>query len=193
MQVLQPDAAGIQEAINVLQQGGIVAHATETCYGLACDLGNQKAVEKLFALKQRSFDKPVSGLFESIEASKEFVSWNEAAEAFGNEHLPGPYTLVLPLQSDALHPTPNGGNTIGVRVSSHPIAQELIKAFGKPISTTSANVADRPSAYSAEEIIQQFGKENPLLDIVLDCGTLEKRSSSTVLDFVATSGDVLRP
>lgn len=187
MQVLDADDTGMQEAVKVLQAGGIVAHATETCYGLACDLQNKQAVQKLFAVKQRAASKSVSGLFESIEASKQYVEWNDAAEEFAVGKLPGPYTLVLPLKKE-LYPTPNGGNTIGVRVSSHQVAQQLVAAFGSPISTTSANMASNPSAYSVQDMIDQSLEA----DIALDSGQIATNPSSTVIDFSDGGQKVLR-
>ena len=89
---------GLIEAIHILKRGGVVAHATETCYGLACDLANPAAVAKLFAIKQRPLDQPVSALFVSIEEAKKWVEWSDEAEKLAAEFLPGPLTLILPLR-----------------------------------------------------------------------------------------------
>ena len=78
----------------------MVAHATETCYGLACDLSNPDAVMKLFKIKQRPLDQPVSALFASIEDAKKYVEWNDEAEVLALKHLPGPLTLILLMRDD---------------------------------------------------------------------------------------------
>lgn len=188
MKIMAANSTGLQQAVKALQQGGIVAHATETCYGLACDVSNPVAVQNLFTIKQRDASKPVSALFESVESTKKYVIWNTQAEEFAADTLPGPYTLILPLRTNTLYPTPTGGETIGVRISSYPIAQQLVAMFGKPISTTSANIANRPTAYCVQELVNQ-GLE---VDIVLDSGTLDENPSSTVLDFSDGSGRILR-
>lgn len=97
MEILPADDTGIAAALKILRAGGVIAHATETCYGLACDLRNPAAVEKLFAIKDRPRNQPVSALFASVDQAREYVVWNDRAEALAKE-LPGPVTLVLPMQ-----------------------------------------------------------------------------------------------
>lgn len=181
----------IQRAVDVIRRGGVVAHATETCYGLACDLSNPAAVERLFAVKQRPARQPVSALFASVEDAKRHVIWNDRAREY-EAHLPGPLTLILPLPPDSpLRATPAGTETIGVRVSSHPHAQALVRAAGRPLSTTSANLHGQPSPYSAEEIQRQFAAADVKPDLILDDGPLPPTPSSTVIDLTGGAG-VLR-
>ena len=79
MKIVDASDDGIQKALEVLRAGGVVAHATETCYGLACDLGNAEAVEKLFAIKKRPDAQPVSALLASIEQAQKYTQWNDIA------------------------------------------------------------------------------------------------------------------
>ena len=187
MRVVPANTDTITGAIAVLRAGGIVAHATETCYGLACDISNQAAIQKLFTVKQRDALKPVSALFADIEDAKKYTQWNQEAEQFAQKKLPGPYTLILPLTA-TLFPTPNGGTTIGVRISSYPLAQQLITMYGTPLSTTSANVSTAPAAYCIQDILDQ----RLMVDLALDSGTIAQKPSSTVVDFVDAKGDILR-
>lgn len=182
--MILPAKEGFAEALHVLKRGGVVAHATETCYGLACDLGNPAAVSKLFAIKQRPLDQPVSALFSSIDEAKKWVEWNDEAEKLSREFLPGPLTLILPLLKDrTLWITPeNPKQSIGVRVSSLPLAQNLAKEFGSPLSTTSANLHGQKNLYSAEEIASQFVSKKFVPDLILDSGTLPPVPPSTVID-----------
>jgi L-threonylcarbamoyladenylate synthase len=183
-----PESEGIDRACDVLLSG-IVAHATETCYGLACDLTNQKSVQKLFALKKRPENLPVSALFASIEQAKEYVEWNASAEEL-SKHLPGPITLILPLKSDAKHklyPTPSGGETIGIRISSHPTASALVESMKKPLSTTSANLHGDPEPNSAENVVS-----GPDLDLILDGGILSGEEASTVVNLTGETPEIVR-
>lgn len=191
-----PASTGLPEALSILSSGGVIAHATETCYGFACDLTNPKAVEKLFAIKQRPATQPVSALFPSVEEAKNYVEWNEKAEELAKQYLPGPLTLILPLRSDApfqLFPIPLTADklimnnyqlkiSVGVRISSHPLAQQLVTAFGKPLSTSSANIHGQPNPYSAIDIKNQFTGQKFQPDLILDSGTLPPTPPSTVIN-----------
>jgi L-threonylcarbamoyladenylate synthase len=186
----------IEEALDVLARGGIVAHATETCYGLACDLTNADAVARLFALKKRPLDQPVSALFASVGDAKKYVEWNERAEELARAHLPGPLTMILRVRADApmkLFPTPGGGDTIGVRVSSHPLAHELAKRFGRPLSTTSANVHGGANPYSAEEVKRQLNIQHSTFNILLlDSGPLPPVPPSTIVNLADPDAKIFR-
>lgn len=213
MNVLSFDDHSLQEALSLLHGGGIVAHATETCYGLACDLTNPKAVDRLFAIKSRPANQPVSALFVSIEEAKHYVEWNERAEELAQGYLPGPLTLILWLKPDAPRPLyscpPQGfergvssfelhtgisqahSSTLGIRLSSHPHAGRLVEACGGPLSTTSANIHGQPNPYSVEDILAQFADAEFVPDLVLDSGSLPNIPPSTVMD-LTKEGDVKR-
>lgn len=190
--------AALTEALSVLHAGGTVAHATETCYGFACDLTNPAAVARLFAIKQRSADQPVSALFSSLEEAKQYVVWNARAEELARAHLPGPLTLILPMRADAptaLYTVPMNKlravtencslkteNSLGLRLSSHSVASALAAAFGSPLSTTSANLHGAPNPYSAADIALQFEGQPLQPDLILDSGNLPRTPPSTVID-----------
>ncbi len=223
MHKLPANDEGVREALCVLGKGGVVAHATETCYGLACDLTNLAAVEKLFAIKKRPQNQPVSVLFPSVEETKRYVVWNTQAEELARENLPGPLTLILPLRNDLptpLFPTPSSRTedtretrspraevpTVGIRISSHPIASTLARCFGRPLSTTSANIHGRFNVYSAEEIQRQFesdvnGESSVTLSLtkgdrriflILDSGPIPPTPPSTVIDCTKESPRTIR-
>ena len=190
MRIISISDDAIAEAVKIIRAGGVVAHPTETCYGLACDLSNPSAVEKVFRIKDRAFTQPISGLFSSVENAKKYVTWNARAEELANG-LPGPLTLVLPL-SAKLFPTPAGGSTIGVRVSSHSFAMQLAKEFGSPISTTSANLHGKANPYSADDIRAQFVGREHQPDLVIDGGLLAKKPPSDVIDLSSETEKKLR-
>lgn len=183
MRILPVTDEAIQEAVNVIQEGGVVAHATETCYGLACDLQNPEAVTKLFQIKERPYDRPVSALFANVEDAKEVAEWNDDAEQLAKKHLPGPLTIILPLyEPKRFFATPRGGMSIGVRVSNHPLAKALVTECAMPISTTSANLHGKPNPYTIADILMQFKDKKMLPDLILDSGTLPFVPPSTVID-----------
>ncbi len=192
MQIL-PAAKGMELALKILRSGGVVAHATETCYGFACDLRNPDAVNKLFAIKQRPLDQPVSALFVSVDDAKKYVEWNDEAQKLADEYLPGPLTIILKQKKPVLLiPCPLPGPTLGLRVSSHPVATELIERFGSPLSTTSANIHGKPNPYSADDIVNQFNNQEFRPDLILDSGKLLPTPPSTVIDLTRPEKNVLR-
>lgn len=188
MKVIPFSDDGLHEALTMLRNGGVIAHATETCYGLACDLSNLDAVTKLFAIKQRPETQPVSALFSSVDEAKNYTEWNERAEELAAQYLPGPLTLILPMRSVAprhLLPTRSPISdhpSLGVRVSSSSVAQALVSGYGSPLSTTSANLHGQPNPYSAEDIAKQFADQQMQPDLVLDSGTLPPTPPSTIVD-----------
>ncbi|MDD3896331.1 MAG: L-threonylcarbamoyladenylate synthase [Candidatus Peribacteraceae bacterium] len=207
MFVMKSDEDWLPKALETLAQGGCIAHATETCYGLACDMTNPQAIAHLFRIKQRGETQPVSALFASVNEAKQYAEWSDRAEALAKEYLPGPLTLILPLREDApfsLFPftlplvgkekkgEKAKGITIGVRISPHPVALALVRAFGKPLSTTSANVHGAPNPYDAATILEQFEGSPDAPDMIIDSGTLPKQPPSRVVDITDDTEAVVR-
>jgi len=194
MRILPVTDESIQEAVNVIREGGVVAHATETCYGLACDLENPEAILKLFRIKERPYDRPVSGLFPSVENAKEYAEWYPEADELAAKFLPGPLTIILPLhEPKRFFVTPHGGANIGVRVSSHPLAKAIATKCNMPISTTSANLHGKPNPYTIADILMQFKDKKILPDLILDSGTLPFVPPSRVMDCTGEEIVELRP
>lgn len=199
MKILLPNRNGVNKALSVLRDGGVVAHATETCYGLACDLRNSDAVTRLFKIKQRPPNQPVSALFSSVEEAKKYVEWNAEADKLAEKYLPGPLTIILPGKKGApfaLHPILNSQflilNSLGVRLSSHPLAQQLVMEFASPLSTTSANIHGRPNTYSPSDILEQFEHQAFKPDFILDSGVIQINPPSTVVDLTQPIGGFSR-
>ncbi len=198
MVVLKVSKESIQRALEILAAGGVVIHATETCYGIACDLTNPKAVAHLFAVKKRPETQPVSAHFSSIDQAKQYGVFSERALSLAKKYLPGPLTIVVPLQLNPptpiflIPPTPTPTQTLGVRLSPHPVAIELSEKFGKPLATTSANLHSLPNPYSVSDIQTQWKGQSPEPDLVLDSGEIPKIDSSTVVEVIGENIRVLR-
>ncbi len=185
----------MKEALGELRRGGVIAHATETCYGLACDLTNREAVEKLFAIKRRPKTQAVSALFASVDEAKQYVEWPDTAEELARKFLPGPLTMILKIRTDAPHQlfvTPDGGDTIGIRISSHPFTMQLARAYGLPLSTTSANIHGQANPYSMEDLQEQFGPASVQPDLLIDGGTLTEEAPSTIVDLTGREMVIIR-
>jgi L-threonylcarbamoyladenylate synthase len=180
----------INEAARVILAGGVVAVPTESFYGLAVNALDERAVERLLAIKKRREDHPILLLIPSAEVLGRYVAQIPAValrlmEAF----WPGGLTMVF-MAKPALPLLLTGGTgKIGVRLSSHPVPSNLARAAGVAITGTSANVTGEPPCESPEEVLEALGAQ---VDIVLDGGKTAGGKGSTVLDVTATPPAILR-
>jgi L-threonylcarbamoyladenylate synthase len=175
-----------EKAIQILRQGGVVAHPTDTCYGLAADVFNPQALERLYELKGMPKDKPVSILVSSLEEAKRYAYFSSKALELAERFWPGALTLVLRRSENLpifLNPEVS---EIGLRVIDEPTSVGLLKAFGGPLTTTSANAHRKPSPDSVREISVQP-------DLILDRGELQAQAKpSTIVRVVGDGIEILR-
>jgi len=181
----------VAEAVEVLKQGGIVAFPTETYYGLAVDPFNHAALARLFQLKKRITSKPILTLVRDENQLPRLAS--EIPFRFFplmNEFWPGPLTLVFKAHSDLPILLTGNTGTVGVRVSSHPVASLLTQAVEFPITATSANISGQKAAESIEEIHGQFGTG---IDVILDGGNTIGGLGSTIVGLEDKELKLVRP
>lgn len=169
----------LAHACAVLRAGGVVAFPTETYYGLAVDPFNQAALSRLFALKGRSFDKPFPLIVDNPSQLSLLAAEIPAAfDMLMARFWPGPLTLVFPGAGSLPEMLSGERGTIGVRVSSHPVARRLVRGFGRPITATSANLSGHQPAVAADGVRDQLGSA---VDVVLDGGETPGGQGSTIL------------
>jgi L-threonylcarbamoyladenylate synthase len=181
--VVEPQVTeeALAKACVALRAGGVVAFPTETYYGLAVDPFNQEALSRLFALKGRAGDKPVLLIIDHPSQLSTLVA--EIPPPFPllmERFWPGPLTLVFPGAPSLPGMLTGHRGTIGVRVSSHPVARQLVRAFGRPLTATSANFSGQPAAVAASGVLEQLGPE---VDAVLDGGETPGGQGSTLLGY----------
>jgi len=190
--IVEPTAATVGEAAALLRDGGLVAFPTETVYGLGADATNEHACAAIFEAKGRPRFNPLISHVVDADEARRFVSWNDTAERLAARFWPGPLTMVLPRARDsaiALLATA-GLDTVAIRVPSHPVAQALIRAAGRPIAAPSANRSGAVSPTRAEHVAQSLGARVPL---ILDGGPCLVGVESTVLDVSMPTPVLLRP
>lgn len=171
----------LAHACAVLQAGGVVAFPTETYYGLAVDPFNQAALSRLFTLKGRSADKPVLLIIDNPSQLGSLVAEIPPPYAVLMEKFwPGPLTLVFPGAESLPELLTGRRGTIGLRVSSHPVARQLVRAFGRAITATSANFSGQPAAVIACGVRDQLGSG---VDVVIDGGETPGGQGSTLLGY----------
>lgn len=173
----------VRAAMAVLRRGGVIIYPTETTYGIGVDATKRRAIQKIFAIKGRPATKLLSVLMKDKRMASIYATLSPLAQKLWKRFLPGPLTLVL---------AGKGGRTVGVRVSSHPFAYALVRAFGRPITSTSVNRSGKQPLRDPKEIIRMFFLQKNAPDILIDAGVLPKRKSSTVVDCTGDSVRLLR-
>jgi L-threonylcarbamoyladenylate synthase len=181
----------INEAANILKQGGIVAIPTETVYGLAGNAFNEAAVAKIFAAKERPFFDPlIVHIAELDELENLAAEIPENAKRLAKEFMPGPLTLVLPKKENVPNLTTGGLSTVAVRMPKKQIARGIIKLAGFPLAAPSANMFQHLSPTSAEHVIEQLAGK---IDGIVDGGICEVGVESTVVGFENALPVIYRP
>ncbi|MGW2342403.1 L-threonylcarbamoyladenylate synthase [Streptomyces sp. NPDC001661] len=181
----------IDKAVGVLRAGGLVALPTETVYGLAADAEDPAAVARIFQTKGRPPNHP---LIVHIGGAEHLDDWAdevpEAARLLAERFWPGPLTMVLPRGARVPLETTGGLETVAVRVPDHPVALELLNAFGGGVAAPSANRFGSVSPTTADHVRTELGDG---VDFVLDGGPCEVGVESTIVDATSESLSILRP
>ena len=181
----------VRRAAEILKRGGLVAFPTETVYGLGADASSKDAVTRLYAAKRRPLDHPVIVHFADADLA---FSWArdvpQAARKLAAKFWPGPLTLILKKSVKTGDFVTGGQDCVGVRVPSHPVAQELLRAFGGGIAAPSANRFGQISPTTAAHVREDLGKD---VELVLDGGPSEVGIESTIVDLSSGDPALLRP
>jgi L-threonylcarbamoyladenylate synthase len=174
-----------------LRGGELVAFPTETVYGLGADARNPEAIRRLFAAKGRPADHPVIVHLADAGMIPEWArTMPRAAEQLAAAFWPGPLTLILPRAPHVLDLVTGGQDSVGLRVPSHPVAHELLAAFGDGLVVPSANRFGRISPTRAEHVHAELGDT---VALVLDGGPSHVGVESTIVDVTGEWPTLLRP
>ncbi|MDI6693697.1 MAG: L-threonylcarbamoyladenylate synthase [Anaerolineales bacterium] len=178
----------LEQALELLQQGELVAFPTDTVYGLGAMAFDSQAIDRLYQAKGREAGKAIAILVGEAEALQRVTAgMNEMAMRLAQRFWPGPLTLVVeghPSLPTNLSPRP----TVGVRMPDHPVALTLLRRAG-PLAVTSANLSGAPNANTAQEVLAQLGGR---VALILDGGKTPGGLPSTVLDCTGPQPVILR-
>lgn len=180
----------MSRALEALRRGEVIVFPTETFYGLGANALDPEAVERVVRLKGRHPESPIAVIIADVAMLKEIITdipplAGRLIEAF----WPGPLTLVLPAREGLPGPLLNRDGGIGVRISSHPLAARLVRAFGRPLTATSANPSGKEPARTIKEAKSYFSGR---LALFLDGGRLEGREGSTVAGIARDQLKIIR-
>lgn len=190
IKISSADDPVIAKVGNLIRNGRLVAFPTETVYGLGANGLDPSACQKIFDVKGRPPDKPLTLHVSSVKMLGFIAVITPIAERLIETFLPGPLTLILPKRLSVPDAISRGLPTVGVRLPANDIARALIDASGVPIAAPSANLSGRPAPTTAQAVLSDLNGKIPL---ILDGGACRIGRSSTVVDVSTEDWRVVRP
>ncbi|MEA2865289.1 MAG: L-threonylcarbamoyladenylate synthase [Bradyrhizobium sp.] len=179
-QILPAGEAAVAAAARCLVAGGLVGFPTETVYGLGADATNPAAIARLYQAKGRPSFNPLIAHIGDLEAARRIARFDAQATALAEAFWPGPLTLVLPKTDDcAVADLATAGlDTIAIRVPAHPLAREILRAFGGPVVAPSANLSGHVSPTTAAHVRSDLAGR---IDLIVDGGAVPVGVESTIV------------
>ncbi len=180
----------MQQAAALLLSGELVAVPTETVYGLAADGLNGEAVARIYEVKGRPENKPISILVSGMETVETFCrEIPQGARQLAAAFWPGPLTMILKKKDNVPDIVTAGGDTVGVRCPDHPMTLEILRLAGVPLATPSANPSGAESPTDAKMVLDYFDGKIPC---IVDGGACTVGVPSTLVDLTGSVPKILR-
>lgn len=185
----------VSRAVRALQSGGLVAIPTETVYGLAADVSQLSAVERIFTTKNRPAGHPLIIHVADLTTAERWADLSSPiAQQLATTCWPGPLTLLAPRHERVPDIVTGGRTSVGIRVPAHPLTRSLLEEHGGAIAAPSANRFGKISPTSAQHVIDDVGDYlDPERDLILDGGSCGVGLESTIVDITTTPPQLLRP
>ncbi len=189
----EPNPRKIEAAVEVLHKGGVAAYPTDSMYALGCAIESRDAIERIFRAKNMQKNQRLALICPDLSTASEFGMFSQTAFRLAQRIFPGPYTLVVPATRAVPRTlTDHKRRTVGIRITSHPVAQALVKSLGRPLLTSSAISPETGEpCRDAEEILEVFGK---CVDVVVDAAERGEAPTqpSTVLEIDGENISLIR-
>ena len=178
--ILPAGEAAVAAAARSLAEGGLVAFPTETVYGLGADAGNATAIARLYQAKGRPAFNPLIAHLSDLSAAQRIAHFDATALLLAKAFWPGPLTLVLPKTTDcAVADLATAGlDTIAIRLPAHPVARDILRAFGGPVVAPSANLSGHVSPTTAAHVQSDLSGR---IDLIVDGGPVAVGVESTIV------------
>jgi L-threonylcarbamoyladenylate synthase len=193
MKIIKSGRDVVDKVCQILDEGGLVIYPTETLYGIGADATNPKAIKKLNEYKDRPFGKPYSIAVTDQKMAENFVELNTPAKNLYKVFLPGPLTVVSKGKHKLAPGVESEEGTLGVRIPDYKLVTEIVRKFGKPITSTSANASYKKRPYTIADILKNISiKQKGLIDLIIDAGDLPHNEPSTVIDTTLDDPVILR-
>ncbi len=180
----------VPRIVSLLKDGGVIIFPTDTVYGIGGDVLNENVIRKIFRIKKRRVYKSFLINVASKKQIKEVVLFHpRSASILEKKFLPGALSLVFHASGKLPRLLTGNEEKIGVRIPNHPVALCLLRAFPRPLVSTSANISGKPEPQTGDALYRLFkGKVN----VILDAGKSPSRIPSTLVDVTTTPPAILR-
>ena len=182
----------VTRAAEVLSAGGVILYPTDTLYGLGADAFSDAAFQRICEIKDRDERRPIHAVFENLAMAKAYAEISPLGRRLAEAFLPGPLTLVFKKKPSVTTGIGHNLSSIGVRVPKNKFCLALAHEFGKPYTTTSANISGAEPPATFQGIVEQLGGNTELIDLAIEGGALPAYLRSTVVDVRNDEPHVLR-
>ena len=186
------DATTKENIINAaddLAEGNLVVYPTETVYGIAADIFNQKAVKNLYLAKKRPFDMPLTVAVSGKDMVENIAIMTRPVEKLIDVFLPGPLTIITKKDPNVPDIVTSMSQKVGIRIPDNKVAIKLIEEFGGPIVATSANLHSHPDSVNIDTAINDFGES---VKTYLDNGPCTLGKPSTIVWIMDDKFEIIR-
>lgn len=174
---INPQARHVTRVAEVLRAGGVIVYPTDTVYGLGCDIGSKKALERVRRIKKLNNKRHLSFVFSDLKTIADYAQVSDPAYKILRRYLPGPYTFVLKATRLVPRIVLTKRNEVGIRIPDNKICQALVSEMGNPILSSSVRLPDEQLLDDPVEIERIYKGQ---VDMVVDGGTLLPEPSSII-------------
>lgn len=185
--IKKPTMDELNNICDVLKEGKLVVYPTDTIYGIAANVNDLNAIKKVYEVKQRDYNKPISICLHDVHQLKKLVNVNNKVLSIVNNLLPGPYTLLLKKKDNVSKLLTANTDIVGIRIPDNKVSHILTKNF--PITSTSANLSNHSTPNNINEIKKQL-KDN--ITTYIDCGIISDNTPSTIINLTGRYPKVIR-
>ena len=194
------DKSNLEEVVRMgaemILRGDVIVYPTDTAYGFGCDATNVEALEKIYELKERDENKPLSVVMKDLEMIKKYAQVNKKQEALLQKLLPGPVTVVLKSSGKLPRQITANTGTIGIRIPDYALTKRIAEEIDRPYVSTSVNISGEPPETWGIDIFRKFENYSTQPDLIVDIGKLadeqDKPVVSTVIDLTTKTPTILR-
>lgn len=167
----------VNQAVEILEDGGVIIYPTDTVYGIGCDITRKNAIERIYRAKNMDKQKPLSFVCADLKDISNYARVDTVMYRVMRKHLPGPYTFILPATREVPRMLVSRQKTVGIRIPDHPFTLALVEALGRPIVSTSVNISEQSFASDPQEFSAHYEGQ---VDLIIDAGPAYAELSSVI-------------
>ncbi len=171
------NARTVEQAVEILRNGGLIIYPTDTVYGIGCDITQKAAIERIYRVKGMAKQKPLSFVCSDIKDISKYAKISTSNYRDLRKYLPGPYTFILPGTREVPKVLLSKQKTVGIRIPDHALTMAIVNALGNPIISTSVNISEQSFASDPQEFSQYYEGQ---VDLILDSGPTWAELSSVI-------------